>query len=385
MEPFLAVFKHYRLAVHKQIATESFHQVPSAAEPIRSLYFDAEDLAYWTHVTEKPTDTTISMAELSVLRDGIRSRAAYDAEDLLPFVEGIEGRSFSELIQSSLEVIQRARNREELGWCGFLENWSIEFFPFLADAFPNSKFVVVVRDPRAVIASALAAPRELRSTFLSYMRSIRKLLDMTLHFSADSRFAGRLCVVKHEALVANPAQISAEICTFLGEDYDSRMIDPSNHVVPGSSQLRDGVSSFEAHATGYDLRRTIRWKSVLEPEIIGLIHGCMGPELELFGYLRQGEAAQLTWPVVGRALQNPRLEVAAPKWSIDMPSLAADYGAEILRSQWLSLPLMEAGGLVDQVRRECFLSDTVAELIRANACDGAVLPAWRNFDHVIAL
>ncbi|MGE3341977.1 MAG: sulfotransferase [Vicinamibacterales bacterium] len=384
MEPFLMVFKHYRLAVHEKVSFGGPHRVPALSEPIRSLYFDAEDLTYWPHVVDAPVDAPILPVQLESLREGIRGRAAYDAADLVPFAQEVEGRTFAELLKSSLGMIQRARGRADLGWCGFLENWCVEFFPFLAQTFPTSKFFLVIRDPRAVLASALFAPPELRSTLLSYLRSIRKMFDMALHFSGDPRFQGRMCLLKYEALVANPDRLAAELCTFLGEDYDPRMIDPAYHVVPGSSELRDGVSSFETRATGYDIKRASRWKSVLEPEIVDVINACMAPELELFGYTQPGEASPLTSSVIARALAATRLEEIVPKWSTDMSSLAADYGAELLRAQWASMPAA-AGVLNDRVLHECFLSARVADIVRASARGEDVLPAWRTFDHLIEL
>ncbi len=386
MEPFLLVFKHYRLAVHEAISRERAHRVPAMSDPIRSLYFDEADVAYLERLFGRSEDLPVSPATLAQIRDGVRGRAAYDAADLVPFVDEIAGGTFGEVIASSVAMVDRARGRAGIAWCGFLENWCIEFFPFLADLFPQSKFFVVVRDPRAVLCSALHAPPELRSTLLSYLRSIRKMFDLAIDFAGDPRFAGRLCVLKFEALVTKPEGLSRDLCAFLGVPYEPQMINPEFHVVPGSTELRDGVSSFEANATGYDPVRASRWKKLLEPDIVAAINACMATELEMFGYLEPGEAPALDAALIERLVALPRIVEIVPKWSIDMPTLAADYGAELLRAQLLAGAGAGAGGddvRAGRLRRECFLTDRVADGLRAfrRGEPGAI--DFRPFDRLV--
>jgi hypothetical protein len=65
-----------------------------------------------------------------------------------------------------------------------------------------------------------------------------------------------------------------------------------------------------------------------------------------------------------------------------MSSLAADYGAEMLRSQWKAD--MHSGGLLpERLQRECFLTDRVESLISTQQAGGEVLPDWRSFDRLI--
>ena len=274
MEPFLLYFKHYRVAVHKKLNYQSKEDVdvPELNEPIRSLYYNSKDIPYINNILNFPGDIALEKGQLKEIQEGIRSRAHYDAADLIPYIEQMEGDTFGEFMKSSLTIIKNARKRDDLSWCGMLENWSIEFFPFLAESFPDAKFFVVVRDPRAVLCSALHAPPELRATLLSYLRSVRKMLDLCIHYSQDKRFKNKLCILKFESLVNNPSLLSSQVSTFLGLEYDPNMINPDYHVVPGSNEPRDGVSSFEQKATGYSPARTSRWKTILEPEIISIIN-----------------------------------------------------------------------------------------------------------------
>jgi hypothetical protein len=384
MEPFLSVFKHYRVALHEAISRQQPHRVPLLVEPISSLYYDEESPPYLYRILDRTEDALVSASVLTEIRNGIRGRAVYDAADLVPYVDEVKGQTYSAVIDSALAMVQRARKRSELEWCGFLENWCVEFFPFLADHFPSAKFFLVVRDPRAVMSSALHAPLELRSTLFSYLRSIRKMFDLSLHFAGDPRFKGRLCIVKFEALVANPERISQEVCDFLEIDYEPWMIRSEHHLVPGSIHLRDGVSSFESNAVGYDTKRATRWKDILEPEIVECLNACMSRELEIFGYL-ETVAPPLSADLIQRVLSNPRISEIVPKWSIDMSTLAGDYGAEVIRAQLIEAPPSNNGHLVGRLMRECFLTDRIAKALVDFGSAKTHSPDFRSFDHLIRI
>jgi hypothetical protein len=385
MEPFLLLFKHLRTAFSQRlVADDKTNGYVSLLEPLSSLYFNDRDIAYTNYVLGNPADEAITPGQLMEILNGFRDRAKHDAVDIIPFVDLVSGSTFVEVLNSMLIMVQHARGRNKLSWCGFLENWCVEFFPFLANFFPEARFFIVVRDPRAVLCSALNAPLHLQATLFSYLRSMRKLLNLAMHFSGDDRFKGRLCIVKYEALVTNPESISMQLCDFLGTIYDPKMIDPDSHVVPGSTSMRDGQSTFEANAVGYNPLRASRWQSILEPELVEITNACLAPELELFGYLNAGEAPKLTLDLVCKVLSSKRVlsSQQAPSWTIDMSSLAADYGAEMLRSQWKAD--MHSGGLLpERLQRECFLTDRVESLISTQQAGGEVLPDWRSFDRLI--
>lgn len=385
MEPFLSVFKHYRSAVHRDLAETLHHQQPGMSDPMASGYFSSEDLAYLDRILGQPVDYDISSDELAEILDGIRGRAGYDAVDLVPHVEAVSGSNYAELIDSAIDMVEVARQRDGLAYCGTLENWCADFFPFLADRFPDARFFLVVRDPRAVVASALNAEPSLRSTLLSYARSIRKNLDLFLHYAGDPRFAGRLCLVKFEALVENPAGISRELCDFLEVDYEPGMIDPANHVVPGSTALRDGVSSFEAQAVGYSPERAVRWKQVLEQPVVDAVGALLYPELVSYGYLERSSVARLDGGALAALLAVPSVNEHFGSWSLERHTASYEYGAELLRIAMWEGRVRPDDPAVGSLLRECFLTERVAENLLTLKSAGGPNGDWRGFDHLLVV
>lgn len=385
MEPFLSIFKHYRSAVHRDLAQTLHHQQPSVSDPMPSGYFSREDLAYLDRLLGATTDYDILAGELAEILDGIRGRCGYDAVDLIPHVANVRGSNYAELIDSAIGMVQAARQREGLAYCGTLENWCADFFPFLADRFPDARFFLVVRDPRAVVASALNTELSLRSTLLSYARSIRKNLDLFLQYAGDPRFAGKLCMVKFEALAENPAGITREFCEFLEVDYEPGMIDPANHVVPGSTELRDGVSSFETQAVGYSPERASRWKQVLEQPVVDAIDAMLYPELVSFGYLEQSTNVRFDGAALSALLAVPSVNEHLGSWSLESHAASYEYGAEMLRLALWERGAADDGPTVEALMRECFLTERVAETLFKLKSPGGSGADWRSMEHLLVV
>lgn len=104
-------------------------------------------------------------------------------------------------------------------------------FETLAEAFPSSRFVWVVRDPRDVLSSF----RSVRSRGLQkgwnvpYGRSLTADLDTIDRFLAAGEafrqeYGDRLHVIHYEKLVQQPAETVAEMCTTLRISFDRRML-----------------------------------------------------------------------------------------------------------------------------------------------------------------
>jgi hypothetical protein len=91
----------------------------------------------------------------------------------------------------------------------------------LAEAFPRARFLMLMRDPRAVAASWHRASwshhstTQIAETWCRYARAMRR---------ASLRIGPRSLEVSYEDLVQNPARVLGGICQFLGTDFDSRML-----------------------------------------------------------------------------------------------------------------------------------------------------------------
>lgn len=91
----------------------------------------------------------------------------------------------------------------------------------LAEAFPDARFLMLRRDPRAVAASWQRASwsrhstRQIAETWCRYSRAMGR----------SARQIGPRCLeISYEELVRNPTRLLASICEFLGTDFDSGML-----------------------------------------------------------------------------------------------------------------------------------------------------------------
>lgn len=108
-------------------------------------------------------------------------------------------------------------------------------FGELSVLLPEAKFVWVVRDPRAVIASLLEVGRRAREKGVEVPRQaafldaavshVRQRVAKGFEFLRDE--PGRVHVVRYEDLVSSPRVETERLCAFLGIDWSETMLRPS--------------------------------------------------------------------------------------------------------------------------------------------------------------
>lgn len=121
---------------------------------------------------------------------------------------------------------QQARSNESDIWIEKTPR-HLHFLDVIAEHVPDSKFIHIVRDGRAVVASLhrlakshpdkWAAFRSIGAAIDRWNRSVR---DTAQRVSEDSDQ-----VVRYEELVEGPATCLRELSTFLEIDYDRRMVE----------------------------------------------------------------------------------------------------------------------------------------------------------------
>jgi hypothetical protein len=110
-------------------------------------------------------------------------------------------------------------------------------FSELLELFPESRFIHVVRDPRAIVASMLQVGKRSKkvkrlktqdfthntSAAISY---IKKCFENG--FGAAQKAPDRIMTVMYEKLVTDPVFETKRICKFLDLEWSSEMISPQN-------------------------------------------------------------------------------------------------------------------------------------------------------------
>jgi len=161
---------------------------------------------------------------------------------------------------------------------------------------PNGRVILVLRDPRAVLASFK------KFTFVpppAYLGAVFNCFDAMKHakrFRAELP-ADRFLVVRYEDSAANPEAEARRVYAFLG-------LDPARAVYDPSAWGQDGVkwrinTAFQDTAERFDVARSLkRWRENLDDDEIGFTEAVCGPLMAEFGYAPSG--AKLDWPAMLR-------------------------------------------------------------------------------------
>ena len=174
-------------------------------------------------------------------------------------------------------------------------------WPELYELVPDSIFLLMVRDPRDVIASMVEVGQkqaQIGQRYLFTQRNIPELCQRFLAFYApalnitDSGFRDRLAIVLYENLARNPRQTLKEISGFTGIDFES--IDVSD--APDTGHVTQEVLSRSAHyapwATELSGRKVSEskignYQNVLTPSEIAEVEEHCAPFFEWFQYERR--------------------------------------------------------------------------------------------------
>jgi len=203
--------------------------------------------------------------------------------------------------------------------------------PALARAFPDMRFVMLVRDLRAVVASqnSQRGVGKGKRPLLFYVRHWRKSVALAHH--CKSRMSNRVTLVRYEDLVARPVEEMQRLCTFAGVEYAAELAR-----IDGTS-IWTHNSSYGSPGAGIFTDSTERWRKVLRPAEIEALEALAGPELSWMGY-EVGDARR--WP--SECLDSdcePAFEELSP-WLKAFPSATylrdparrrAEYAAEDAR------------------------------------------------------
>lgn len=172
------------------------------------------------------------------------------------------------------------------------------YWPFLFELVPEAHFLLMVRDPRDVVASMVRVGEKQRqngeeSVFTerdipALCQHLQEFYRLTLGFE-NAEFRSRLGIILYEDLVADPKATLLQIAQFTGLPFDSLdpSADPTRTLVQQERiQADKAYSPWATDVSGKKLAagRVGNHRTVLtEPEIDQVEHHC-ADFLNMFGY-----------------------------------------------------------------------------------------------------
>lgn len=163
------------------------------------------------------------------------------------------------------------------------------------ELYPGAREVVLVRDPRDVFISVLAARRK---------RGVRALPEDRVRWVEDE-FRGRIMsvfdswrrrsdrahLVRYEDLMMRPRETLSAVADYLGLGTGAEVIEP---MIDSAGRRLPGM---EEHRTTADTASSIgRWRRDLEPRLVEACERAVGPALEAWGYIPEYSSAPARSP-----------------------------------------------------------------------------------------
>ena len=152
--------------------------------------------------------------------------------------------------------------------------------------FPDARFVIIIRDPRAVVASMVQNfGRSVEGASLTWRQGVKLGEALARRYPSD-------CVqVKYEELVAEPEAVLGRICAFLGLEYSPQML-AYHEANQGLEMIPAGQERLHPHtAAPLSTEHAAKWRDELSASAVGVIEAIAGPVMRRWGYDASGAPA----------------------------------------------------------------------------------------------
>ena len=286
-------------------------------------------------------------------------------------LDEVAGETFADLYRSLIELAVDVYSQHGAVIAGTKVSWCEEFLPALARAFPAMRFILPVRDLRAVVASqnSQRGMGEGRRPLLFYVRHWRKSVAFAHHYAhGHPLLQERVALVRYEDLVRAPRETLERLCARGPLRFHEAMLQPSMYRGASETGKWTPNSSFSG-GEGIYPDSIDRWRGVLTRDQVRSIEALAGPELAWMGYgfteppSSPGELMELD-------CEPPLNELA--DWIRDFPCCDYLRDAEARRRE---LEVEERRHRVVEAGR---LTNEDLELFPAPEGFAALSEAWRN-------
>ena len=284
-DPFLPLWKHFRSDLLSQYDLCNI----LASKPLDDYYYCSKKISYLDCI-QASNLSDVRILDLPSIKSSLYPRTSLSSANLAEYIERLNGSNYYDLIQSCLDIISVAWSKSSNNIIGFNENWSIEFFPALARAFPSAKFIIYIRDLRASLASHIKLKEKNPDSkmsialMMSFSRAWRKHIALAIKYMNSPLFEGRIKIVQYEELVRTPISVVPSLCKFLGIEYMESMLDTDNFKMGTGGTWKVNSNHADAPPSGIFTDSINKWVHTIPSGLLALSELVAGLELKKLNY-----------------------------------------------------------------------------------------------------
>lgn len=290
-EPFLPIFQFLRTSIVKKESKKNNNI--KFDEPLFEYYFSKKKMKQMSRIQKSNLNIKFEEKKLLFLKKKIQNRMKDYVPHLIKDLNLISGKTYKEIFDNAIKLVDKNHYKKNIQWIGWMDSWIEEFFPIILKEYKNSKFILIIRDPRASVASYKNYFKKINKSnlaplTLSYLRCWRKQVAFSEYFKSKKHIKKRVMIVKYEEIVSNPKIITKKMCNFLKINYSKNMIDTSKFMGLGKNTKKwKPNSNFKSAQKGIYKTSLNKWKDFLNNDLRDFIEFVVGPELRYLGYQKK--------------------------------------------------------------------------------------------------
>lgn len=145
----------------------------------------------------------------------------------------------------------------------------------ISRAYPKAKFIHLIRDPRAVVSSAISELGDGVYNSFSVNRVARYWNRCEAAIErASAKFPGKVLKVKYEDLVEYPDKTLKLMCDFLGVAYEAEMLNTAESAKLNAPRHEGNGPVLTAHKgllANINSSARDKWRERLDPALVGVV------------------------------------------------------------------------------------------------------------------
>lgn len=176
----------------------------------------------------------------------------------------------------------------------------VRFGDLLKRTYPQAKFIVVIRDPRAAVSSLIRSNVHHSNALFAARRWLR---DMGAGVKLKAAYPDDVFLLRYEDLISAPEDSLRQVCAFLGIDFELPMLE---YYKTGTAEYSGYYAQIhEKLNEAPDKSRIDAWRKHMTPPQIAVVESVCGDLMESLGYRR--ESSRPADPGYLRHLKRERL------------------------------------------------------------------------------